>query len=79
VKTFHTVPPGFHQCPGVCDDRVVPDSIYACVDCWLTLPQRAKAWISSTARLSTLHPQRRAAIEFARRSWNEWLIRKNSV
>jgi hypothetical protein len=77
--SVRTIPQGWHRCPGVCDDRVVPNSIYSCVDCWHKLPPRAQTWISRTARFSVLHPERRAAIEFARRAWNLYLIRENAV
>lgn len=70
--------PGYHRCPGPCRDRLVPDSLYCCLDDWALLPERARHLISRTARLSPLAPNRRTAIELAARCWKLGLTSENT-
>jgi hypothetical protein len=72
------IPADFHRCPGPCRDRVVPNSLYCCLDDWAALPERARRLISRTARLPILAADRRAAIELASRCWKLGLTSENT-
>jgi hypothetical protein len=61
---------GFHRCPRKGCQAQVSDSLFCCPDDWWDLPVKARKWVVKTAGLSILLPERRGAIEFARRCWN---------
>lgn len=59
-----------HTCPRQGCMNIVPNSLFACRDCWHMLSPTVKAAIYATARLSILDPARRGAFALAKQDWD---------
>jgi hypothetical protein len=58
-----------HRCPSPQCAIIVPNTRLACPSHWYALSAPVRAAIYTTAGLSLLHPDRRAALDAAREEW----------
>lgn len=59
-----------HRCPRRGCTQVVDNKIFACWRDWYALSKPVRDAIYATARLHSLHPDRRAAFDAAREEWS---------
>lgn len=63
------LPRSVHRCPAAPCNEQVPDRLLSCPKHWFMLPSPVRMDIEETAKLPTLHPDRRAALKAARDIW----------